>query len=805
MATASYKSDATLSVNQSQVSVESSNTYCLNDNIVSEVAAIGALGAVSYGIIALAEVPIAAVAGANLILAEQTIQADELSASVSNDESKTEYKINVENGQMNGNTLCYTHGNHETCLSVFRNPEPGETCLNITQRVEEDVKPYHKTNKDQDAHPVPTPPESQNNEIVKPEKSTVQHVQQPVQEVHETVENNSPSTPPSSVETRRETRMVGYQILNSVSTLTDMILHRHSMTSSQFDRGILSHAIHNFDAFYFHSNGVGNLIANSILSGNISDRDISVLVVQNIRLLLKDMPLQMINVIVDMLKHCHVETMFKHLILDYMQIELPIIGEIKVIYSIIKSCFHMFDKYYSIDTEIGGINLTMPVHKTKHCSLSHGIYNVYNVNYDDPMFNIHVSTRNYNNRDAAANAGTESWFEQFKENSYTCTGVPWESYSPEYTHKPRSMFENYQDIRFNSRLLDNWFKMQQMSNDDIFWYNDYLHGGGEKSWWQKHRHEDPVTFMWNIIHHWNDDRGSYTDDDYRTMIIRGNENRSDEQSEQAKHFENVERGNKNNNVGNYSRGAIAMYANYILLMDEISIGHFADIGVSAMTSLAMNSIVYVDNEVDEFRMDPYLYFKNRLKRFISTYKQIWLTNFISNHITSTLCIIIPYGDRVVGTGLTLVSANISMITSFIVSSFNVKRRLNTSEYVFDVVSNSIQVNISTLANIIINKLFTTSTIVSKMLGFVPGIIILGAIRVIKHHAFDKYNKFKQIMNYKLDLKTQEMNRIKMRSMKRIRTAHLILKKSQFCNPYRSYHANKIVKKYSKMASRRKRK
>jgi len=289
------------------------------------------------------------------------------------------------------------------------------------------------------------------------------------------------------------------------------------------------------------------------------------------------------------------------------------------------------------------------------------------------------------------------------------------------------------------------------------------------------------------------------------MIIDGNNHRSSENTKEAKEFEAGERDDKTNSVGKYSRGSIALYANYILLMNEISVGHLADIGVSAITSVAMNSIVYVDKEVDEFRKDPYVYFKNRLTRFISSYKQIWLTNFISNHVTSTLCIIIPYGDKLVGTSLTLVSANMSMITSVLVSTFNVKRKVNTSEYIFDVVSNSIQVNISTLMNIIINKIFTTSTFVSKMLGFVPGIIILGAIRIIKHHAFDKYNKFKQTMHYSLDLKRKETFRTKRKNMKRIQTAHCVLKDQQFCNSYRKYHAKNIVTKFSKMTSRRMRK
>ena len=45
----------------------------------------------------------------------------------------------------------------------------------------------------------------------------------------------------------------------------------------------------------------------------------------------------------------------------------------------------------------------------------------------------------------------------------------------------------------------------------------------------------------------------------------------------------------------------------------------------------------------------------------------------------------------------------------------------------------------TLANIIINKLFTTSTIVSKC-GFVRELLFWVQL-VAKHHAFDKYNKF----------------------------------------------------------------
>ena len=125
----------------------------------------------------------------------------------------------------------------------------------------------------------------------------------------------------------------------------------------------------------------------------------------------------------------------------------------------------------------------------------------------------------------------------------------------------------------------------------------------------------------------------------------------------------------------------------------------------------------------------------KIKRFLLLISKYGL-NMISSHLT-TLCILIPAADNIKKRRFHLYLVNRSMLTSLVISSFHVSNKnISNAEYVFNVITNTVQVNIGYIAEFISKSLFKVGGIISKFTGFIPGLIILGTIRLIKHYAID---------------------------------------------------------------------
>ena len=533
------------------------------------------------------------------------------------------------------------------------------------------------------------------------------------------------------------------------------------------------------------------LISHFILDGKLHSADIIKFVISNIRSFLPDIPIPMVEVIKDMLSHHHLETIAKHLILYYMEMINPIVGELKVLYSIAVACWHLFDRVRIVNVSVEGTELPVAVRSTVHASFSKGIYTVYWGEIKDPMFNINVHTRNYNNKNDAAKGAGQSYLEQLKENAYACTGLPYEMFCPDISKSPKGMFETYKDLHFRNKLLAMWMEKEGLSAEERFLYEDYLNGGENKSWWDKHRHENPIQYILNWLKYHN--LHSYSDEGFRKLVIDANKKRPGSLDDEHKMDEKKERGDKDNNRGDYTRVNTTLYANLVLFMNDISIGNLYDTEVGALRSVMSSSIVYFDKEVDELLENVYNYMNKKIKRFLSTYKQIWTTNMISSHLTTSLCILIPAADNIKETALSFVSANMSMLTSLVISSFHVSNKnISNAEYVFNVITNTVQVNIGYIAEFISKSLFKVGGIISKFTGFIPGLIILGTIRLIKHYAIDIEKEVNMRVKKTLKILNRERIRNRNKIKKRIKTANAILNNSYMCDPYREYHAKEIL-------------
>ena len=159
------------------------------------------------------------------------------------------------------------------------------------------------------------------------------------------------------------------------------------------------------------------------------------------------------------------------------------------------------------------------------------------------------------------------------------------------------MFETYKDLHFRNKLLHMWMEKEGLSAEERFLYEDYLNGGEKKGWWDKHRQENPIQYILNWLKYHN--LHSYSDKGFRKLVIDANKKRSKSLDNEHKMDETNERGDKDNNTGDYTRVNTALYANLVLFLNDISIGNIYDTEVGALRSVMSSSIIYFDKEVDE--------------------------------------------------------------------------------------------------------------------------------------------------------------------------------------------------------------
>lgn len=635
------------------------------------------------------------------------------------------------------------------------------------------------------------------NEPINQNESIQTFEQMPVQVANEV----PPSKSISANKNVQISRATIYEICSQVTGLLNILVHNQEMSSSQYDRALVAYGIEllrNID----ECRGALHAIAGIVQHHKLTNNDIIDLIATNIHYILQDIPLEFINTIKDMFQHHHIE----HIMFDMLICFYPCLAELKIIHSLCHAIWGLFDHQYIMDTNVQGLNVSFVMHKHTNFSFKSGVYTIYYGEINDQLFDIHLETPHYRNRNDATDATNAQYLDALQKNAYMRTGLPWEVFCSEnkFNNEDKCMYDNFKDARFLDRLLHNWENSHNnMTAEELFLYEDFINGGKDKTWWEKHKHENPIEFLLKYLKFHN--LKSMTPEEFVNFINKMNNMVGKNIKTHDIDYEKGERSNMDYCLFQYSRFQIMLYANFVMLKNDISIGNFASTGISSINSLLMNGIVYLDKEYQNFKNNQYKYFTNKLSNLLSTYKQIWVTNAISNHISCSLLVITPWADKLVGLSLQFVNANISMMTSLFISYMNVKTNNNkTGQALFNIVSNSIQVNISVITNYIVTKIFMYTGLIASLVKFIPATIILGSIRIIKYHTFDKYTNFYNSIKRNFELLDYDVQTHKINYVMRIRRSKQILR-SERSNSYRRHHAKNILRKSNIILKKKKRK
>ena len=55
-------------------------------------------------------------------------------------------------------------------------------------------------------------------------------------------------------------------------------------------------------------------------------------------------------------------------------------------------------------------------------------------------------------------------------------------------------------MKFLENLLNNWFEFNKLSIEDINKINAYLNYNSDDTYWNRHKHENPISFLYNYLY-----------------------------------------------------------------------------------------------------------------------------------------------------------------------------------------------------------------------------------------------------------------------------------------------------------------
>ena len=420
-------------------------------------------------------------------------------------------------------------------------------------------------------------------------------------------------------------------------------MHRNELSSSQYDRAIISNILnistqHISDAnISFIMDSIGSMTQHK----HLSNEQIKILMISHLSILMKDISSEFCHLLQLMASHDGNKFMFE-LIISIIKMEIPIIGEFKMVYEILHMFIHIFDKHYIENLTIQGRSIPISITQSIH-----NFHHVYTAETHDDIFEIDVKTKDHRHSDTAKNEASAEYMKQMKDNAFYTTGLPYELMFPDndFNH-PHGMYRTYKNMRLCDRFLHAYINFNNLTPEEAYFYMAYMkHGSavGTDSWWNLHKDEDPLSFIINWFRFHNSSPKSEEDatNHWESGVKERNKHRSGKDKQKSKDFEHSERGNYDHNKKEYSRIGVTLYANFKLLQNDISVGNLFDTGISSLHSMEYNTIAYLDHELRHIKntnMNNYL--RMKLNGLWNTYKQVWLTGVLSNHLTTTLCIII---------------------------------------------------------------------------------------------------------------------------------------------------------------------
>lgn len=610
-------------------------------------------------------------------------------------------------------------------------------------------------------------------------------------------------------------------------SLINIVKGHHNMTSSQFDKTVIRFITNTVNNFTLKiDNAIMNCINNVIKDCKLHDKDLLNILVNNFKVIFQDIPDQFVMFLSEMVNNRNFAKMFINLLAESLKYDFPILGQLLMTFDILSNVLNIFKKTYVVAGNIQGLNFSIVIKTAIHSSLKR-IGTVYSGHVKIDLFDIDIHGANKNNeKDAIKDVSTKVETE-IKKKAFKCTGLPYEVFltDNDFNH-PNTLYESYKNLRFFERCFNAWCDINDISEEQRGRLNDYYNGFDENStFWDKHKHENPILFLINLFNELYSTPLPLppNPEQYSSIISDIKKKQTTNTLIELDNFESNERPNFNNGVAQYSRNSIFLYANFKMLLDDISIGNLSNVGANTVESVILNFVVYLDVEIKSLVSKPLNYTYNKIEDLFKTYQQIYFTRMTSVHLTS-LCIYTDIPNTIVEH---FISPNIGIISGLIVSyvyTHNPQKKFNI-EHFTDVCINAIKVNIISILNylnksikfvfnetdMVINCVcgkdniiwFCLSTYLPKilsckvcvlLLNYLPALFILLSTRLIKYHMFDKYRiEYENIIN-SINLLENSNNNRKQDEINQLYKSKHILKSKKSTN-YQKFISKKIIKRH----------
>ena len=276
-------------------------------------------------------------------------------------------------------------------------------------------------------------------------------------------------------------------------------------------------------------------------------------------------------------------------------------------------------------------------------SLIYGGEGTNTVSADNDFLDIHVERKSTNGKDATENRKkiVQDYYDQAKVRYYQVTGLPHESVDPDRA-KPTTRYEKEVEAKLYDRLIDEWIETKELNDEQKNIYNSIIRVNNGNTFWERHQHEDVVTFVKNYYQYLT------TGKDNLQQLVEVSEEQSKkffqdlkkvnpEKNADLTRYEVLQKKMAYNKNGEYSRKQIIYDVNNRLLQNDISMGNLVNTLSTSGNSVGAYSLAYIDKEFMHLKNHGFVdYGLMKINQFGSFASQGYVNSAITSHITSSI-------------------------------------------------------------------------------------------------------------------------------------------------------------------------
>ena len=287
------------------------------------------------------------------------------------------------------------------------------------------------------------------------------------------------------------------------TTIITILKNHHNMRSSEFDKSVLVFFINTFNNFITKiDNDVINTLNNVIKTGKLLKTDILNILLHNLDLIFKNIHQNTIVLLENIINFNGKNSarLFLNVLSNEFKHQLPLIGQVLLIFDITTYLVNIFSKRKIVNRSIQGFEIPVEITAKLHASFKR-IGHKYKAHVVLEIFDINTTSSNHNNSEESIQEVLNKVTNEIKDNAYVCTGIPYEVYfKDDPFNDPKTFYEIYKNMKFLENLLNNWFEFNKLSIEDINKINAYLNYNSDDTYWNRHKHENPISFLYNYLY-----------------------------------------------------------------------------------------------------------------------------------------------------------------------------------------------------------------------------------------------------------------------------------------------------------------